>query len=202
MAVKRFKESSVLVDKKYTSLLAGNDYYVPPSFESIASITLGSSVINNDFTGIPSTYKHLQIRIMGRLDDAGSGAGALRIRVGNSTFDTGSNYARHNLEGDGASAGAQSAVSQTNIAITGTLPENSVTANVNGVAIIDIHDYASTTKNKTFRSFSGQDRNGGGNVLLISGLWMSTSAINQIRLYGDGSGLKAGTVISLYGIKG
>jgi hypothetical protein len=172
------------------------------SFESIASITLGSSVINNDFTGIPSTYKHLQIRIMGRLDDAGSGAGALRIRVGNSTFDTGSNYARHSLEGDGASAAAQSATSQTNIAITATLPENSVAANINGVAIIDIHDYASTTKNKTFRSFSGQDRNGAGNALLISGLWMSTSAINQIRLYGDGSGLKAGTVISLYGIKG
>ena len=183
-------------------IVASSKLKVSGSYESIATITLGSSVINNDFTGIPSTYKHLQIRIIGRLDDAGSGAGALRIRVGNSSFDTGSNYARHNLEGNGASAAAQAATSQTNIAITATLPENSVAANVNGVAVIDIHDYASTTKNKTFRSFSGQDRNGAGNVLLISGLWMSTSAINQIRLYGDGSGLKAGTVISLYGIKG
>ena len=184
------------------SLLIGNPPFIPTDFESIATITLTSSTINNDFLSIPQTYKHLQIRIIGRLDDSGSGAGSLRVRVGNSTFDTGSNYARHNLEGDGASAGAQSATSQTNIAITGTLPENSVAANVNGVAIIDIHDYASSTKNKTFRSFSGQDRNGAGNALLISGLWMSTSAINQIRLYGDGSGLKAGTVISLYGIKG
>ena len=66
------------------------------AFESIASITLSSSTVNNDFTNIPQTYAALQIRFIGRLDDAGSGAGALRIRVGNSTFDTGSNYARHN----------------------------------------------------------------------------------------------------------
>jgi hypothetical protein len=188
-----------------TNLLTFSSFAVAAAagaYESIASITLNSSTINNDFTNIPQTYQHLQLRVMGRLDDAGSGAGSLRIRVGNSTFDTGSNYARHNLEGDGASAAAQGATSQTFIAITQTLPENSVTANVNGVAIIDIHDYASTTKNKTFRSFSGQDRNGAGNVLLISGLWMDTSAINQIRVYGGGSGLKADTVISLYGIKG
>lgn len=171
-------------------------------FQSIQTITLSSSAINNDFTAIPQTFKHLQLRVIGRLDDTGSGAGALRIRVGNSTFDTGANYARHNLEGDGATAGAQGSASQTNIAVTATLPENSVTTGIFGVAIIDIHDYSSSTKNKTFRSFSGQDRNGAGNVELISGLWMSTSAINQIRLYGDGSGLKAGTVIALYGIKG
>jgi hypothetical protein len=172
------------------------------AFESIASITLSSSVVNNDFLSIPQTYAHLQLRVIGRIDDAGSGAGSLRLRVGNSTFDTGSNYARHNLEGDGSTAAAQAATSQTNIAITATLPENSVAADTFGVAIIDIHDYASTTRNKTFRSFSGQDRNGAGNVELISGLWMSTSAINQIRVYADGSGLKSGTVISLYGIKG
>jgi len=197
---------SPILQAKANGSAFGYGMFVPAgaggAFESIASITLSSSVVNNDFLSIPQTYAHLQLRVTGRIDDAGSGAGSLRLRVGNSTFDTGSNYARHNLEGDGSTAASQAATSQTNIAITATLPENSVAADTFGVAIIDIHDYASTTRNKTFRSFSGQDRNGAGNVELISGLWMSTSAINQIRVYADGSGLKSGTVISLYGIKG
>lgn len=184
------------------SMLVGNAPYIPSDYESIATITLVSSVINNDFTGISQTYKHLQLRVIGRVDDTGSNAGPLRIRVGNGSIDTGSNYARHSLEGTGSAAAAQGAASQTNIALTQTLPENSALADTFGVAIIDILDYTSTTRNKTIRAFHGNDRNGLGNILLSSGLWINTSAINQIRLYSDGSGLKAGTIISLYGIKG
>jgi hypothetical protein len=55
MAVKRFTESSILDDKKYTSLLAGNPSYVPPSFESIATVTGTGSAGNLVFTSIPGT---------------------------------------------------------------------------------------------------------------------------------------------------
>jgi hypothetical protein len=70
--------------------------------------------------------------------------------------------------------------------------------------IIDIHDYASTTKNKTVRSFFGHDRNGAGSVYLYSGLWMNTGAITSLSLgQANFSGtFDTGTVASLYGIKG
>ena len=174
------------------------------AFESIATITLTSTVLNNDFTGIPQTYKHLQLRVIGRVDDTGTNAGPLKIRVGNGSIDTGANYTRHSLLGTGSAASSNASVSQTNVSLRDTLPENSALADAFGVAIIDIHDYSSTTKNKTIRAFHGNDRNaaGAGNIYLTSGLWINTNAINQIRLDSDGSGLKAGTVISLYGIKG
>jgi hypothetical protein len=71
------------------------------------------------------------------------------------------------------------------------------------VAIIDIHDYASTTRNKTVRSFEGSDNNGTGDVTLVSGLWLNTAAVTSatVSVLG-GINYAAGTTISLYGIKG
>ena len=76
-------------------------------------------------------------------------------------------------------------------------------ANIMGVSIIDIHDYASTTKNETFRIFSGFDNNStGGRISLRSGLWLDTSAINRLEISTNpGDGFATSTVIALYGIK-
>jgi hypothetical protein len=70
---------------------------------------------------------------------------------------------------------------------------------------MDILDYASTSKNKTLRTFAGGDNNGGGSVDLWSHLWMSTSAITRLTFYaysqGSASNFGANTRFALYGVK-
>ena len=115
----------------------------------------------------------------------------------------GSNYARHHLYGNGSAAVAAGSASSL-ITLPGT---NQIsTADYMSVMIIDIHDYASTTKNKTLRAFNGADANGTGTtnrvVALNSGLWMNTAAINQITLVAYGTGFVAPTQFALYGIRG
>lgn len=202
MAVKRFKESSVLVDKRYQSMLAGNDYYVPPSFESIATATSNGTETSITLSSIPSTYKHLQVRIIGRNSIAASDASFAQMQVNG---DSSTSYSQHELWGGGSSV-TSSGGSGYNSMQYGTIVRNSATSGIFGVSIIDVPDYASTTKNKTFRILTGNDRNGAGILALFSGLWESTSAINSLTFYPNNPGQSytfiSGTQIALYGIKG
>jgi hypothetical protein len=69
--------------------------------------------------------------------------------------------------------------------------------------VVDILDYANTNKYKTTRNLMGFDYNGSGTIRSISGLWMSTSAINSITLTtGTSSNWQGDTQFALYGIKG
>jgi hypothetical protein len=79
--------------------------------------------------------------------------------------------------------------------------ENGSISNNFAVYIIDILDYASTSKAKTARVFSGRDQKGSGEVELRSGLWTSTAAINRIDIVIGGSFTTTST-FALYGIKG
>ena len=176
---------------------------VPPvtnSYESIATVTVGSGgVASINFASIPSTFKHLQLRISSNINHAATYV-TIAMRVGNGTVDSGANYAYHDLYGTGAAAGAQAATSQDRMYIgwaAGT------TVSSSGAVILDILDYANTSKNKTARSLTGIDGNGSGIVSLESNLWMSTSAINIITLFPQsGSLFNQNSVIALYGIKG
>ena len=80
-------------------------------------------------------------------------------------------------------------------------------ANVYGAFIIDIHDYASTTRNKTIRSFIGVNGNNNANtsqvVGMFSNLWIDTSAINEIKIINkNGNSFTSASTVALYGIKG
>jgi hypothetical protein len=169
------------------------------SYESIATLNGTGSSGQINFTSIPSTYKHLQLRISA----LPTVADQMACRVGNGSIDTGSNYARHSLNGNGATAAANGTASFTYFNVYGWRVSGSTTNPI--VAVVDFFDYANTSKNKTMRMISGMDNNGSGEVALNSGLWMnSTNAINQIRIYAE-DGLANWTTSStfaLYGIKG
>jgi len=165
------------------------------SYESIQTVTgTGASL---SFTSIPSTYKHLQIRGLSR-----DGADSAVVAQFNSDTGTG-NYAQHRLYGNGATITADGYASGTfafgfaMVSLT-----NGVPASTYATMITDIADYASTTKNKTVRSFFGQDQNGSGIVGLASSLWLNTAAITTILLRPYSGTFAAGTTFSLYGIKG
>jgi hypothetical protein len=176
------------------SMLVGNPGYVPPAFESIASGTpTGSSF---DFTSIPSTYKHLQVRINGRLTSTGSPSSGFVMKI--NADSTAANYRYHYLQSNGATVSAFSDINQFDLY---SLPTADAASNIFGTVIIDIIDYASTTKNKTLRWSIGNDRNGAGTMSLGSGLYISTVALSEIN-FSTSSNFASGTVFSLYGIKG
>jgi hypothetical protein len=166
------------------------------SYESIASATGTGSSGTITFSSIVGTYKHLQVRWMGQVDGGTTGTYNTYIQFNS---DSGNNYARHTLEGNGASATASGADTVTAPQV-GLATRNSDTAL--GVSIIDIQDYASTTKYKTVKVFNGADRNGAGSVQLQSGLWMSTSAISSISIINFNGNFKTNSTFALYGIKG
>jgi len=171
------------------NLLVGNDTFIPTSFESIATIEVGAGgAANVEFTSIPSTYKHLQIRTLMKVD---TGTPDLRMNFNN---DTAANYKFHLLNGDGGTA-----ISEVYTGSTIQNPSNYFLA-----SIIDILDYTSTTKNKTSRVLKGKDNNGSGDVGLWSHLWFATpAAITSIKFtLSTATNISQYSHFALYGIKG
>ena len=162
------------------------------AFESIASATGTGSSGTITFSSIPSTYQSLQIRFFARKT---TGTDRIRLQFNS---DTGSNYAWHFLRGDGAVSAAGGAT-QTLIDYCGY---GLSTTDIGGVGIIDIHDYASTTRYKTVRTFNAYDLNAAGELYISSGLWMSTSAISSITITLQAGNFATTSTFALYGIKG
>jgi hypothetical protein len=175
---------------------------VPTAFDSIATVTSGSSSIT--FSSIPQTYKSLQIRVFARSTDSGSG-GADRL---NMTFSGSSSYVHSYLRGNGTAVSGDATTSTTSALIFGCMAGGGTTAGVFGSSIIDIPEYASTSKNKTIKYFSGAQDSasaaGFSEINMGSGLSMSTTAVTSITFtIGSNAArtLASGSVIALYGIK-
>lgn len=161
----------------------------------IAMVNVGSAGASTiTFSSIPDTYKHLQIRAT-ELNSAADDSIYIRFNG-----DTGSNYAWHQLYGNGSTAAAGGAGTQTRGYIgTGAA---STSASYTGTFVTDILDYVNTNKYKTVRSLTGGDANGSGFIKMQSVLWQSTSAISSIVLALDNGSFNQYSQISLYGIKG
>lgn len=185
------------------SAISGNLFAPIGAYDSIATVTL-SSTTTITFSSIPATYTHLQIRITAKTDRPTYNNDLVSLRFNG---DTASSYTSHHVKGTGAGASTEAAVSLNKIYLGGNIGDTVNAAQNYGSAIIDLLDYASTSKYKTMRSLSGYDANGGGSdpgiVSLSSGLWSSTAAITSITLLaGEGTGLASGSTAALYGIKG
>ena len=182
----------------YAFAVAGGD------FEPIATVTVGSGgAASITFSSIPtSTYQHLQVRYLCRSVRANV-RDDFFVRVGNASIDTGNNYAYHNLQGGNGGTVGAGAASTTSRMYQYYISGGNLAANIFGVGVIDILDYASTTKTKVVRSFTGVDGNGDTNlsVAINSGLWNSTSAIDQVRLYAANANLAQYSTAALYGVK-
>jgi hypothetical protein len=187
---------------RYHDMLAGNTVWSPwepdGAYDALATVTVPSGgVASITFAGIPNTYKHLQIRSMFRSGTAGSEDSVIMRFNG----DSGNNYSYHFLFGNGSSANA-SATSSTSLIYPWAVPAASFLANSFGVQIIDLLDYANTTKNKTTRTLAGYDDNStGGRIALTSGAWYNTSAVNSISITTGGSSIAQNSQFTLYGVR-
>lgn len=183
----------ILASSKTGRLWAPGQDYVSIS---TATVTSGGQA-SITFSSIPTTFTHLQIRSMQRATAGAGNFGDESALTFNA--DTGNNYARHNLYGDGASTGASGTGTNAQISVA-VCPRTSVTANCFGVGVLDILDYRNTNKYKTVRSLTSWDANGSGVVVFESGVWMNTNAITSITITAYNTSFAQYSQFSLYGV--
>jgi hypothetical protein len=166
------------------------------TYTPIATQTLTGNATNVTFSSITGTYKDLRLVMV---PASSSGTNGIRMRVGNGSLDTGSNYSGTYLDGNGSTAaswrdssGTQAQLSYR-LGIATTLVQN---------YMIDFLNYSNTTTYKTmlvrYNSAAGAVGTG---VLL----WGSTAAITTFSFNINGFGSSTGDFITgstftLYGI--
>ena len=185
----------------YTSFLAGNSTYVlPGDYESIATVTLGSSQSSITFSSIPSTYQHLQIRAIAKSSRTSADQTTFKYRLNG---DTGSNYSYHRLFGTGSTVSSDGG-SPYDYAYLYYGATTNDTASTFGASIWDILDYSNTNKNTTVRYLAGlSNNNTSDGVGIFSNAWLNTSAVNSIVIEMDGGfNFLQYSSFALYGIKG
>jgi hypothetical protein len=164
-------------------------------FQLISTSLISSTTSSVTFSAIPATFKHLQIRIVGRYTAATS-TSDLTLRFNS---DSGSNYGYQSMRGQGATISSAAPGSYQTSLLTGNLPGASASASAFGSSFIDVLDYANTTKIKTTKTFGGNA--GPLDVFIFNGVWNSTAAISSILVSdaNTSASFAAGTRISLYG---
>ena len=200
MGIRSLSTASISTGIKRSKVWDQSAVYSPTAYESIATVTVGaggSTAIT--FSSIPSTFKHLQIRYIGRSSTDNN------IRIAYNSDTSNANYVFHNLRGDGSATSVLAFVSGGSNSMI--LANEGVTtptqgSNIFGVGVIDVLDYANTNKYKTTRTLAGYDANGSGFVTLNSSLWMSTSAISSLSITNNSNTIQQYSQFALYGIKG
>jgi hypothetical protein len=159
-----------------------------PTFEPIATTTLGAAAATIDFTSIPATYTDLRLVIV---CTANTGSIAPKIRMNSLSTNI---YSGTTLLGNGSAASSGGYTNDdkwgvsTLVASTPTLIE------------VDIFSYAGSTF-KTNLTKVSKDENGSGVVLPSVNLCRSTAAITSLTILESiGNNYAAGTTATLYGI--
>jgi hypothetical protein len=165
------------------------------AYDSLAAVTLSATASSITFAGIPSGYKHLQIRGFFRATSGSLNAGFLRLNG-----DSGNNYNFHQLFGNGTTASSNGSTPSANMYFQ-KIPGSSDLASAFGTAVIDILDYSNTSKNKVMRYLGGADANGTGFVFLGSNGWYNTAAVTSVTLLVDSSSFDTYSSFALYGVK-
>ncbi len=175
---------------------------VGAAYELIGTVMLGSISASVTFSGIPQSYKHLQLRVTSRL----SGSATFGVVQAQFNSDIGSNYSIHRLLNIGnqpSSAASAGNLSQTSVRAAYVTSADH-TGSAFGAGYMDILDYSSTIKNKVTRSLSGfySASVSYQGLSLDSGAWLNTAAISSITLTPTAASFAVGSRFSLYGIKG
>jgi hypothetical protein len=185
---------STLLSGSLSTPSAKQTFIPPTSFESIATYTATGTVSDITFSSIPSTYKILQFRIMVRSTEGGTGD---RTFFAQFNGDTASNYYYARIYSYPTSQGSDNANAAGCIA--GIFLNDGSTAGNYGGNILEIVDYANTSKTKQTRQIGGSIES----QFFSASYWTGTAAINQVRFFGSaGVSLKVNSTIALYGIKG
>ena len=168
------------------------------SFESISTTVLSATTSAVTISSIPSTFQHLQLRCDVRATAGSAMGNYANLRLNS---DSGANYSYNYIESNGSGGTATGGVSSLN-QLYGSYMSNDG-GNTSGYftsMIIDIFDYTSGNKYKTWRATGGYVDRTNGRISSMAGHWFnSTTAVSSINL--DVSNWAIGSTFSLYGIK-
>ena len=175
---------------------------VSNSYELIATSLPNGSVGSVVFSSIPQTYKHLQLRYAVRNNEGFDAIRGFFLHLAPGATDSGlgNNYRSHMLLGNGSTVASSVGAADFRI-VQELVPTTGSTSNSYGVGVIDILDYASTSKNKTVRWLAGANTASSSKIALVSGARYLTDAVSTLDMYSNGN-FVSGSRISLYGIKG
>jgi hypothetical protein len=158
-------------------------------------IELNASAASVTFSNIPqSGYTDLKVVFSGRDGTALIyGDGVIRFNG-----DTGSNYSRIRLNGDGSGAGS---ASQTTTYIGGW-NSNGANSTANTFCSFEMYvpNYLSSNQKSVSIDCVVENNATTAYQFLIAGLWTGTAAINQVSIVNPSSSFVAGTTASLYGL--
>ena len=171
----------------------------PGDYELIATaFGTGSSAIIT-FSSIGAEYKHLQLRYTAR--SSTTNGRTVDINFNGSTATV---YNNHILRSDGTRTAVTSTGSNTSIALSNFFA-GSGSGSRFAAGIVDILDYADTSKGKTIKTNYGfmdlAASSPPGAISTASGMFNDTSAITSITLTAS-SNIQSPSRFSLYGIKG
>jgi hypothetical protein len=166
------------------------------AYESIATFVASGGETSFQFTSIPQTYTHLQMRYYIRGTDSGATSFS-NIYLNGQAYTT--TYSGHTVQSDGSVVGRNNIVSGGGIGNLFT-PGAGATANVFAAGIADVLDYTNTNKNKVVRVLHGHDAAGAGQIIFGGGQLLSTSTVTSMGIFN--MTFAAGSRLALYGIRG
>lgn len=155
---------------------------MPKTYEPIQTQTVGTAVATVTFSSIPQTYTDLVL--VANLIDS-NGFSVMRFNS-----DSGSNYSRTWMYGNGTSAGSSRGTN-----ISGLDLKAASSGSEYPVDIVHLMNYSNTTTYKTClirQSYASNE------VALYAGLWRNTAAITTITVTNN---ISAGSTFTLYGVK-
>jgi hypothetical protein len=158
-----------------------------PTYTPLATVTLGASASSVTFSSIPATYRDLIFIFNGT---SASGTPAVEARVNG---DTGGNYNRVRMIGNGSTATSAAASGQSSFTVAaGSMPTSTVATH-----IVQFMDYSATDKHKTVLNRGNIPS---GTVEAFAQRWANTAAITSISVFVTSDNFAAGSTFSLYGI--
>ena len=151
----------------------------------IATTTLSSAQSSVSFSSISGSYTDLVLVIQASIS-TGDQDTYLRLNS-----DSGTNYSRTKIAGNGTSATTWQASNQNAYYGVGNINTSLMTT------IINLMNYSNSTTYKTILNRHGST---GNETALSVGLWRSTSAITSILVAPGGSTFTSGSTFTIYGI--
>ena len=155
------------------------------TYTPIGSITLAATSSEVTFASIPSTYRDLILVFSG---DGNSGGADISIRLNG---DTGANYNRVFMNGNGSSAssGANSNVNE----MDAQSAANGRQLNM----IVNIMDASATDKHK---SVLLRDNDAGFITSARAFRWANTASVTSLTMFTSAGAFTVGSTFSLYGV--
>jgi len=159
---------------------------MPKNYVLLETITVGAAgAASVTFNSIPqSGYTDLVVKGSARLGTTGI--------IARFNSDSGTNYSRTILRGNGSTADSTRQSNQNSIAIDGSYSQPYQNA------IMHIMNYANTT---TYKTTIQRSNNAGAGLDQGVGMWRNTAAITSIDVTLQTNNYTAGTKFTLYGIK-